>query len=53
VVEDVRRDDANDIDAILARSLGLGHVAVIGVAARSNPFGVVASKPSPAKLLAL
>ena len=47
MVQDVRRDDANDIDAILARSLGLGHVAVIGVAARSNPSGVVASKPSP------
>ena len=38
MVQDVRRDDANDIDAILERRLGPGHVAKIGVAARSNPL---------------
>lgn len=34
VVRDVERDDADNLDAILARHLGLGHVVIIGVAAR-------------------
>jgi hypothetical protein len=33
VVRGVGRDDADNIDAVLARRLGLGHVAIIGVAA--------------------
>ena len=33
VVRDVRRDDADDIDPVLALRLGLGHAAKIGVAA--------------------
>jgi hypothetical protein len=49
-VQDVRRDDADNIDAVLARRLGLCHFAIIGVAARGIESQVAARFDRPLRI---
>ena len=49
-MRDVRCDDGHDIDAILARRLGPGHLTVIGVAARGIEPQVSAGFDRPLRI---